>query len=88
MIIPKEVLPAKFVLKECISTSDPNFEEEVKLGITPDEGFGKINQPDKKNHKCLDSEDGPDKKNHKCLDSKNGMKVKDSDQVKNLLQEN
>ena len=50
----------------------------------------KINQPDKTNHKCLDSENGPDKKNHKCLDSENGVKVKDflSDQVKSLLHEN
>ena len=44
------------------------------LGITPDESFGKINQPDKKNRKCLDSE--------------NGMKVKDYDQVSNLLHKN
>ena len=74
--------------KEFISTSDPNFEEELMLGIAPDESFGNINQPDKKNHKCLDSKNGPDKKNHKLLDSKNRMKVKDSNQVKNLLNEN
>ena len=47
-----------------------------------------ISQPDKKNHKCLDSKNGPDKKNHKCLDSENSMKVKDSNQVKNMLHEN
>ena len=28
--------------KECISVSNPNFEEEAKLGITPNESFGKI----------------------------------------------
>ena len=59
---------------ECIITSNPNFEEELKLGITPDESFGKISQPNKTNHKCLDSE--------------TGMKVKDCNQVSNLLQEN
>ena len=40
--------------KDCISTSDPNFEEELKLGITPDESFGEINQPDKNGLKVKD----------------------------------
>ena len=74
--------------KDNITTSDPNFEEKVKLGITPDESFGKISQPDKMNHKCLGSENGPDKTNHKCLDSETGMTVKTYNCVSNLLRDN